>query len=101
MRQQVITVTEQGEGHITNALLLGIMADTLYQALQSNDFGGPTCASICASLNLLGKLGWIEVRERDRPAASGPDIKTDDPPSFLMDAFRFNDREGGDGEAGG
>lgn len=77
------------------------MVDTIYQALQSNDFGGPTCASICASLNLLGKLGWIEVRGKDHPPSGQGDINTEKPPGFLLDAFRFNEKEGGDGEVSG
>lgn len=73
------------------------MADTIYQALQAGDFGSPSCTSICASLNLLGKLGWIEIAGRGQPPSDRADMNTETPPGFLLDAFRFDEKEGGDG----
>jgi len=52
-------------------------------------------------LNLLGKLGWIEVREKDQPPTGKADVNTEKPPGFLLDAFRFEEKESGNGEAGG
>ncbi len=97
MRQIVLTVTERGEGNVTNALLLGIFSDVIYQALQSADFHSPTCASVCTALNLLGKLGWIEVREQGQPPRD-PGLNTEAPPNFFD---VFGKKEDGDGKATG
>jgi hypothetical protein len=100
MRRSIIEVTEQGEGHITNALLLGVLSDTVYNGLLCGDLDSPTFTYITAALNILGKLGWLDVRAENEPprSAADPGIKTDQPPPFLLDAFRSSEKE--DGEDG-
>ncbi len=100
MRRSIIEVTEQGENHITNALLLGVLSDTVYNALLCGDLDSPTFTYITAALNIFGKMGWLDVRaENEPPRSVDPGIKTDQPPPFLLDAFRSSEKE--DGEDGG
>jgi hypothetical protein len=98
MRRSVIETTELGEGHITNALLLGILSDTVYNGLLCGDLDSPTFTYITSTLNILGRLGWLDVRaENEVPRSADPGIKTDQPPPFLLDAFRSDDKkEGGE-----
>lgn len=100
VRRSIIEITEQGEGHITNALLLGVLSDTVYNGLLSGDVSSPTFTYITAALNILGQLGWLDVRPENQPPRNAPDpgIKTDQPPPFLLDAFRSSEKEDGGDE---
>lgn len=84
----VIAVTEPGEAHITNALLLDIILDVIVQSVLADDIDGPTGMYLLASVNLLGKLGWLEIRKAGEAPSSNPGVDTSKPPRFLSDWIR-------------
>ncbi len=85
--EQVIAVTEQGEAHITNALLLDIIQDVIVQSAMSDDIEGPTGMYLLSAVNLLGKLGWLEVRTKGEPPSSKAEVDTSEPPRFISNWF--------------
>jgi hypothetical protein len=89
-QRQIIAVTELGEAHITTSLLLDIFADVILQGLSTDDYDGPTCTYVCACMNLLGKLGWLEARPKDKPPKGSEKLDTSLPPNFFPDSFREN-----------
>lgn len=91
-RGPVIVVTEAGEASVTPQVLIELLSSAIMQAVQCDDFEGPTCSYIAGALNVMGKLGLLEL-SAERAAPGKSSVDTSQPPGFLSDAFKF----GGEG----
>ena len=95
--EPTLAVSELGESHITNAMLLDIIQDVIVQSVLSGDIEGPTGMYLLASVNMLGKLGWLEVRRGDEPPSSSkPEVDTSEAPRFSTEAFQIKKEKSDD-----